>query len=452
MDEKKIRSLIDRIEGQKLDYKAKEYFSSSTKEIAKDISSFINATGGLILIGVKDNKPDGLALKQADEERIMCICRDRLDPPQTINFEKCSFEENAIVVLDIIPSREPVMANGQYFIRHGSTTRLMTQDEIKKKYIESQKIYKIIKKRDAERIIKQSQSVGDVILDKEIKKSNYLTLESLTGPIIGNTCFVYGKLYETFSNKSKIIYSTLHNVTIEELVKILAQYYKIFNDYSYSKASFGIEQHGLNWVGFGPRDFIETLKDQKERYDSIYKKYGEDVHIHHRESALFIDEIPNGLFFISCEPNSMVYSDKLTIDYFDIGFIFKNQPFSRLFNDFFNYISSEPLTFTSTDQSPLNAISVETISIPIKARIPFKSDGMIQSIRSKPDKNVWISGIYGKRPRPLLELGLNDDIIVHLKKHHWLEDNVSYNIFRIKYTQFTLGCFPAAIVSIDADW
>jgi len=448
MKRDKVESLIKQIEGPRLDHKSKEYISSPTKEIAKDISSFINAEGGLILIGVRDNKPDGLIFKQEDEERIMHICRDLLTPLQSIKLEKCQVDGKTVVILEMVPSREPVQTNDKYYIRHGSTTRSMSHEEIKKKFTDAQKIYKIIKKKDADRIINQKQSQRDIILDGTQKKKQYLILDSSSGRIIGSSCNIYCKLYESFNEKSKLIFSTLHGVTLEEMTKILAQYYKIFGDFSYSTAAFSIGQSGFNWVGFGPRDFIKTIEDQKERYKSIRKKYGEDAHIHHRESAFFIDEIRDGLFFILCEPNYLTDSNKLTIDYFNVGFVIKEQPFSRLFNDFFHNIDIEPFTIISNDDS-----SIVTKNLRIRNNIPFKAVGLIQSIRPRTkDDHVWISGAYGKTPNQLLETGLNNNLIVHLRQHHWLEDEVSYHIDRIKYMKFDLGDFPAAIVSIDIDW
>ena len=87
---------------------------------------------GLILIGVKDHKPDGLIFKQEYEERITNICRDRLNPPQSVNFDISQLNENTVLIVEIVPSREPVQADGKYFIRVGSTTREMKHEEIKK--------------------------------------------------------------------------------------------------------------------------------------------------------------------------------------------------------------------------------------------------------------------------------------------------------------------------------
>jgi len=43
----------------------------------------------------------------------------------------------------------------------------------------------------------------------------------------------------------------------------------------------------------------------------------------------------------------MKYSNDLTKDYFDIGFIIKRQTFNRLFNEFFKKINIEPLIVLS---------------------------------------------------------------------------------------------------------
>ena len=447
-DDKELKNLINKYEGAKLEHKSKDFLLKTSKEIAKKIGSFINAEGGKLLIGVKDRKPDDLIFSQKDEERITQICRDRIKPPQKIDIHTCKIDNKTIAIIDIIPSRAPVQANDKYYIRVGSTTRLMTPEEIKKKCIEADKKYETIDIKDANDIINQIQLNRDIILDENQKKKQYLTLDSISGPLIGGKNIIYGNLYENFNEKSKIIFTTIHSVTIEELTKILSQYYKIFEKFSYETSAFSFEQRGFNWVGLGPRDFIKTVQDQKKRYKSIQNKYGEDFHIHHRESALFIDEIRDGIFFISCEPNYRKNSDSITIDYFDIGFVLKEQPFSRLFNEFSHLINIEPFTLYSNDNQ---FIMPEYISI--SSKIPFKVNGFIQSIRTKnDDEHTWVSGAYGKLPKQLLKLGLNQDIIVNIRHHTMLEDDFEYYIDRIKYTKFELGCFSAAIVSIDVDW
>ena len=424
-----FKALIKQIEGIRLEHKSKDFLLKNP-EIAKSISSFINKDGGTILIGVKDNEPDGYIFNQKDEEKIAQICKDRLEPPQSIDFEICELDKGTIIILTLLPSREPVKANGKYFyIRHQSTTRHMTQEELKRKFENINKLSKSIGDKEANEIINQRQIYRDIILDKNQKFKNYLTLDSLSGPILGSDCNIYTELYESFDKDSKLIFTTLHHVTIEELTKILAQYYKIFGNYSYSNSAFSIVQSSFNWVGFGPRNFINAIEEQNERYKSIYKKYGEKTHIHHREAAFFIDEIKDGLFFISCEPNYMIHSKERTIDYFEVGFVLIEQPFSRIFNEFFENILIEPITVSSNKNE-----YVKTSYVKIDKNIPFQPQGFLQSPHTKnEDKHIWVSGAYGKTPINLSKMGLNNNIVAHLRHHNWLESKSSYYIDRIKY-------------------
>ena len=89
------------------------------------------------------------------------------------------------------------------------------------------------------------------------------------------------------------------------------------------------------------------MEDQDNRYDRIRERYGKDVHIHHRESAFYVDEIHDGIFFISCEPNNLRKIKPMTVDYFDVGFVLNGPPFSRVFNEFFKRIDIEPFVFKS---------------------------------------------------------------------------------------------------------
>ena len=198
MEEEKIKHLLKEIEGQKLEHKSKDYLESSTKEIAKDISSFMNKDGGKILIGVKNNEPDGLIFNQKDEERIMNICKDLLRPPQFVDLDICEFKEGTIIILDIVPSREPVQANKKYFyIRHGSTTRHMTPEEINRKIIESEHFLNLINVKDADKILSEKQNNRDIIVDKNGIRKTYIELNSgeLTGNSNKRICIVYGTFY-----------------------------------------------------------------------------------------------------------------------------------------------------------------------------------------------------------------------------------------------------------------
>ncbi len=449
MNKEKIDELMKSLEGPKLEHKSKDFLYKKSKDIAIKISSFINSQGGLILIGVRDKKPDGLELDQKHEERISQICRDRLNPPQSIDIDFYETDNGTIMVLEILPSREPIQTNNKYYIRHGSTTQLMTPEEIKRKFIESEKLYKIINKKEAMNLLKQRQLSREIIIDRNNNKILYLTLESFSKSTVKEKNIIYSKLFNFYDKESKLIFSTLHRVTIEELTKIMAQFYRIFGDFSNGNSSFSIEQSGLNWVGYGPIDFINTIESQKIRYKDLKEKYGKDVYIHHRETAFFIDEINDaGIFFISCEPNYWKKTGKITMDYFDVGFVLKDQPFSRLFNDFFKLIEIEPFTIISNDTE-----SILTKHILNSSKIPFQVDGFIQSIEPwNEDEHNWVSGAYGRLPTELKEMKLNKEIVVSIRNHNLLEDEVKYYIDRIKYTKFELGCFSSVIVDISIDW
>lgn len=435
-----ILSFMKEKEGPKLEHKSKEYLSKKPKEIAKGIASFANAEGGKILIGVRDGKANGLIFKQEDEERIMQICAGHMNPIPRINFEMCEFEKGTIYVLEILPSREPVEVDRKYPIRQGSITRDMTREELKKKFAEAEKIFKLMDSEEAYRTLSDEQKMRDIILSDRNKKSAYLEFYTTNKSI----STIYSTHYHFFDENSYFVQTTLHGVTIDELTKILAKYYKIFGIYSLSNSAFSVRQHGFNWVGYGPINFIETIKDQKTRYNRIRQKYGKDVHIHHRETAFYMDEIRDGLFYLQAQPNSLNKVKKITLDYCDIGFAVNNIPFSSLFQEFFRTIGEEPFTIFDNRTGTIITKNYR------KFCIPFKPSGLIDS-RFKDRHHRWISGLYGKIPLKLQDFGLDSEIIVNLHQHHWAEDIVNYYIYQIRYTKFDLG-FPAAIVGLIADW
>jgi len=84
--------------------------------------------------------------------------------------------------------------------------------------------------------------------------------------------------------------------------------------------------------------------------------------IHHRETACFIDETNYTIFYIIAQPNKRPNVNELTLDYFDVGFIFNNIPFNHIYNEFFNKIkyipeSLEEVTGGLTQRFPLKNIT-----------------------------------------------------------------------------------------------
>lgn len=123
-------------EGLTLEFKDSRILSESF-ELARVLTSFANAEGGTVLIGIKDDKSiEGMKAKKGHEEHIMNIASDKCDPRLTPKFQKVTVNEKGDVYVVSVPERQgPYHAvktkNGyKFFIRVGSTIREMSSSEL----------------------------------------------------------------------------------------------------------------------------------------------------------------------------------------------------------------------------------------------------------------------------------------------------------------------------------
>lgn len=139
MDVHKLKRLLKKEEGPKLDFKAD--FNLSTdgekKELTKDVIAMANSRGGrgYILFGVEDKTKKVLGINPDDfeEEQIQQVIYNRCDPPVPISVDFIELEGKIVGVLTVFRScHKPhqMMQNGAFYIRRGSTTDVARRSEI----------------------------------------------------------------------------------------------------------------------------------------------------------------------------------------------------------------------------------------------------------------------------------------------------------------------------------
>lgn len=139
MNIQKLEELLNRSEGEKLDFK-QEFrleLESCKKEFAKDVCAIANAKGGrgYIIFGVEDKTKEviGVTTKVYDEERVQQLLCSRLDPPVPVRLEEIIYHEKKVVVLTIFKSEQrphQVLQTGTFYIRRGSTSDIARRYEI----------------------------------------------------------------------------------------------------------------------------------------------------------------------------------------------------------------------------------------------------------------------------------------------------------------------------------
>lgn len=133
---RELLRLIKQGEGLTLEFKDSRILSDSFK-LAKVMTAFANAEGGIILIGVKDDKSvEGMKARKGHEEHIMNIASDKCDPSLIPRFQKISIPSKGDVYVVRILEREgpyhAVKTKGGYkfFSRVGSTIREISPSEL----------------------------------------------------------------------------------------------------------------------------------------------------------------------------------------------------------------------------------------------------------------------------------------------------------------------------------
>jgi len=146
-------------ENNYLEYKERLGHSErDKKEFLKDVSGFANASGGFLIIGVKEHKPSGLPEKicgiekiignQKVDEWINNVLISNLDERIHYNLKIFEFKnkDDKIVLLLYIPEspKKPHMITFQgknnYYVRHNTSVNPATQSEVKEMFEYSKKI------------------------------------------------------------------------------------------------------------------------------------------------------------------------------------------------------------------------------------------------------------------------------------------------------------------------
>lgn len=128
-----IDELLEKIElGEDSTIEFKETLNNK-KSMANEITAFANSKGGVILIGVSDNrKIMGITPEKLDlnEKVIIEICNDSIKPVVDIVTEKIAIDGKNILKIEVPHSLFVHKSQEGYFIRHGSSKREMQPEQL----------------------------------------------------------------------------------------------------------------------------------------------------------------------------------------------------------------------------------------------------------------------------------------------------------------------------------
>lgn len=146
MEIKKLKNLLKKEEGTKLDFKRKIdiYTEMGKKELAKDVCAIANSKGGrgYIVIGVEDKTKEivGIEKDSLSEEKIQQIISSRCEPPIPITLEFINYKGKVLGIIIIYTANQrpyQVREHGSFYIRRGSTTDVMRRNEILSQFQQS---------------------------------------------------------------------------------------------------------------------------------------------------------------------------------------------------------------------------------------------------------------------------------------------------------------------------
>ncbi|MEO6326381.1 MAG: ATP-binding protein [Thermoanaerobaculia bacterium] len=128
------QDILDRIgqpESEQLEYKA---VLPPAATVAQLISSFANAKGGAIVLGVVENGKEVLINGLSDEFRAVQItvkAIDLLSPQPTVKYDYVVHQGKRLFVIDVQKSDAPVSLGGKVYLRTGDRTTLQQAGPVK---------------------------------------------------------------------------------------------------------------------------------------------------------------------------------------------------------------------------------------------------------------------------------------------------------------------------------
>ena len=129
-----LEELFEKIElGEDSSFELKKELPQKDS-LASEIAAFANAKGGVILIGVDDNKEivglgDRVALDEA-EKTVVEICQDSVKPPVSIDTRKLRIDDKSLLKIEAPRSLFVHKTSNGYFVRQGSRKTEMKTEQL----------------------------------------------------------------------------------------------------------------------------------------------------------------------------------------------------------------------------------------------------------------------------------------------------------------------------------
>ncbi len=110
----------------------KERFPPNANDVAKEVAAFANSKGGILFIGVTDDKKI-IGIEQPDKivQRITGVVR-QCDPPLQPRIKTVHLQNKGVIVVLVSRHNVPVSVNGKFYVRVGTSAVPATSRDLTK--------------------------------------------------------------------------------------------------------------------------------------------------------------------------------------------------------------------------------------------------------------------------------------------------------------------------------
>jgi ATP-dependent DNA helicase RecG len=136
MNSKALEELISKGESQNVEFKQS---ASSAKDLAKEIATFANTCGGILIIGVDDKGIiTGIKDFKETEQTISNALNHNCIPPIQASISRIDISGRILIAVDILAGiSKPYEANHVIYLRVGSSARPASREEKQDMYASS---------------------------------------------------------------------------------------------------------------------------------------------------------------------------------------------------------------------------------------------------------------------------------------------------------------------------
>jgi ATP-dependent DNA helicase RecG len=131
---KDLETLVDKGESESLEFKRS---TGQRTEAAKTVCAMLNGLGGIVVFGVEDNGE--IVGQEVSAHTLEDIARElrRIEPPVFPEMKTVTLDNGRKVITVLADGgRGPYLFDGRAYLRHGTTTSVMPQDEYERRLLE----------------------------------------------------------------------------------------------------------------------------------------------------------------------------------------------------------------------------------------------------------------------------------------------------------------------------